>query len=117
MAWTPATQGLTREAVPSWRFIWPLVRFVQRRASPERAARSSIRLAASPDIAGVSGKYFESAGRPAAPSAAARDPMNQDRAWRVLSDLVEQAPTALEPAVRTIVPAPRPTSRQEETRT
>ncbi len=106
-AWTRGTEALGREAAPSWRFFRPLVRFVQRRASPERAARSSIRLAASPDIAGVSGEYFESAGHPATPSAMARDPLNQDRAWRVLSDLVERAPTALEPAVRTILPAAR----------
>jgi NAD(P)-dependent dehydrogenase (short-subunit alcohol dehydrogenase family) len=107
-AWTPGTQALTREAVPSWRFAWPLVRFVQRRASPERAARSSIRLAASPDIAGVSGEYFESLGRPAAPSTAARNPVNQDRAWRVLSELVDRAPTALPPSPRTTIPVPRP---------
>jgi NAD(P)-dependent dehydrogenase (short-subunit alcohol dehydrogenase family) len=107
LAWTPGTQALTRDAVLSWRLLWPLVRFYQRRASAERAARSSIRLAASPDIAGVSGEYFEGAGRPAAPSAAARDPRNQDRAWRLLSSLVERAPTALEPAPRTIIPAPR----------
>jgi hypothetical protein len=26
-AWTPGTAALTPEAVPSWRPIWPLVRF------------------------------------------------------------------------------------------
>ena len=106
-AWTPGTEALTREAAPSSRFLRPVLRFVRRRASPARAARSSVHLAASPDIAGVSGEYFESGGRPATPSAAARDSLNQDRAWRVLSDLVERAPTALEPAVRTIVSARR----------
>jgi NAD(P)-dependent dehydrogenase (short-subunit alcohol dehydrogenase family) len=99
MAWTPGTRALTREAVPRWRYVWPLVRLVQRTASPERAARSPIHLASSPDTAGLSGEYFESGGRPAKPSPAARDPRNQDRAWRLLSDLVEHAPTALERSV------------------
>jgi hypothetical protein len=68
-AWTPGTEALPQEAVPSWRFAWPLLRVAQRWASPERAARSSICLALAPDIAGVSGAYFEGVGRPAAPSA------------------------------------------------
>jgi NAD(P)-dependent dehydrogenase (short-subunit alcohol dehydrogenase family) len=107
MAWTPGTQALTREAVPSWGFVWPLVRLVQRSASPEKAAYSSILLASSLDAAGIGGKYFESAGRAVAPSAAARDPTNQNRAWEVLSDLVQQASTAVEPAVPPSTPAPR----------
>jgi retinol dehydrogenase-12 len=94
MAWTPGTQALTREAVPAWRWIWPIVRLVQRRASAQRAARSPLRLAASPELATVTGAYFESGGRPARPSAAARDVSNQEQAWQVLSDLVTGAPTA-----------------------
>jgi NAD(P)-dependent dehydrogenase (short-subunit alcohol dehydrogenase family) len=36
MAWTPGTAALTPAAVPHWRFIWPVVRWVQRRASDAR---------------------------------------------------------------------------------
>jgi NAD(P)-dependent dehydrogenase (short-subunit alcohol dehydrogenase family) len=98
MAWTPGTQALTREAVPAWRWIWPIVRLVQRRASAQRAARSPLHLAESPELATVTGAYFESGARPARPSASARDPSNQERAWQVLSDLVTRAPTAMAPA-------------------
>jgi NAD(P)-dependent dehydrogenase (short-subunit alcohol dehydrogenase family) len=104
--WTPGTQALAG-GVPAWRIAWPFVRFIRRWASPERAARCSIHLAACPELAGVTGEYFEGTGRPVTPCAAARDPVNQDRAWRVLSDLVERAPTALEHGVRTIVPVAR----------
>jgi NAD(P)-dependent dehydrogenase (short-subunit alcohol dehydrogenase family) len=96
MAWTPGTRALTRQSVPQWRYVWPLVRLVQRCASAARAARAPIHLASSPDVAGTSGQYFESGGQPATPSAAARDPRSQDRAWRLLSDLVEHAPTAFD---------------------
>jgi NAD(P)-dependent dehydrogenase (short-subunit alcohol dehydrogenase family) len=39
MAWTPSTQQLTPKAVPAWRWVWPLVRWFQRRASAEKAAQ------------------------------------------------------------------------------
>jgi NAD(P)-dependent dehydrogenase (short-subunit alcohol dehydrogenase family) len=37
-AWTPGTAQLTPEAVPAWKYLWPLVRFFQRRGSPAKAA-------------------------------------------------------------------------------
>jgi NAD(P)-dependent dehydrogenase (short-subunit alcohol dehydrogenase family) len=58
MAWTPGTEALTPEAVPAWRFIWPVVRWFQRRASPEAAARGPVFLASSPE-ASFSGRYLE----------------------------------------------------------
>jgi NAD(P)-dependent dehydrogenase (short-subunit alcohol dehydrogenase family) len=88
MAWTPMTQALTPADVPTWRFIWPVVRWFQRRASAERAARSSLLLATSETVAGVSGEYFESNGRQTRPSALARDKSLQDRAWSLGRDLV-----------------------------
>jgi NAD(P)-dependent dehydrogenase (short-subunit alcohol dehydrogenase family) len=42
MAWTPNVQQLTRQAVSAWRLVWPLVRWLQRRAAPARAARSPL---------------------------------------------------------------------------
>lgn len=58
MAWTPMTQSLTPEAVPAWRYIFPIVQFFQRRADPVRAARhcEELVLAESADVAG---RYFD----------------------------------------------------------
>jgi NAD(P)-dependent dehydrogenase (short-subunit alcohol dehydrogenase family) len=36
-AWTPGTEALTRDTIPAWRYIWPVVRLFQRRADPDRA--------------------------------------------------------------------------------
>ncbi|HET7088936.1 MAG TPA: SDR family NAD(P)-dependent oxidoreductase [Anaerolineae bacterium] len=94
MAWTPSTQALTPQAVPAWRFTWPLVRWIQRRASAEAASRSSVFLASSDDAASVSGMYFESDAKPKRPSALALDIGNQERAWELAATLVARAPTA-----------------------
>jgi NAD(P)-dependent dehydrogenase (short-subunit alcohol dehydrogenase family) len=48
MAWTPGVRALTPDAVPQWRFIWPIVRWFQRRASAEQAARATLALAQAP---------------------------------------------------------------------
>jgi NAD(P)-dependent dehydrogenase (short-subunit alcohol dehydrogenase family) len=37
-AWTPGTAQLTPEAVSAWTYVWPLVRFFQRRGSRAKAA-------------------------------------------------------------------------------
>ena len=58
MAWTPGTAALTPEAVPHSRFIWPVVRSVQRRASAEKGARGPVFLASALD-ATFSGRYFD----------------------------------------------------------
>ncbi len=94
MAWTPGTQALTPEAVPQWRWFWPLVRFVRRRAPAEAASKSSVFLASSEDIAGVTGAYFESNAKPRRPSALALDVGNQERAWTLAETLAQRAPTA-----------------------
>ncbi|MGA8416049.1 MAG: SDR family NAD(P)-dependent oxidoreductase [Candidatus Dormiibacterota bacterium] len=58
MAWTPMTQSLTPEAVPAWRYIFPIVRFFQRRADPVRAARHCEALVFA-EPADVVGRYFD----------------------------------------------------------
>jgi NAD(P)-dependent dehydrogenase (short-subunit alcohol dehydrogenase family) len=58
MAWTPMTQSLTPEAVPAWRYIFPIVQFFQRRADPVRAARRCEDLVLA-DPADVAGRYFD----------------------------------------------------------
>ncbi|GAA0908917.1 hypothetical protein Vau01_107280 [Virgisporangium aurantiacum] len=79
MAWTPGVQALTPRAVPAWRWIWPLVRAVQRRASPEKAARTPTRLALTPD---GTGRFYESNGTAQTLPDRLRDPHLQDRAWQ-----------------------------------
>jgi NAD(P)-dependent dehydrogenase (short-subunit alcohol dehydrogenase family) len=59
MAWTPATQALTPEAVPSWRWIWPIVRWFQKRAKPEAAARWVTRVACGPDAPTETGRFYD----------------------------------------------------------
>jgi len=93
MAWTAQTRGLTPEAVPAWRFVWPLVRLVQRRSSAEKASGSSVFLASSEEAARISGAYFESNAEPGQPSALALDVGNQERAWDLAETLVARAPT------------------------
>jgi NAD(P)-dependent dehydrogenase (short-subunit alcohol dehydrogenase family) len=94
MAWTHQTQAITPEAVPAWRLFWPLVRWMQRRASAEAAARSSVFLASSPAMAGVTGVYFGEHGKQERLSPLALDTGNQERAWDLAATLVAGAPPA-----------------------
>jgi len=94
MAWTPGTQAITPQAVPAWRLVWPLVRWLQRRASAEAASRSSVFLASSEEAAAVTGQYFESKAQPKRPSALALDVGNQERTWELAATLIANAPTA-----------------------
>jgi NAD(P)-dependent dehydrogenase (short-subunit alcohol dehydrogenase family) len=55
--------------------------------TPERGAETSIRLASSPELAGVTGRYFAN-GREARPSAAAQDPAAARRLWDASARLV-----------------------------
>ncbi len=67
MAWTPMTQALTSESVPAWRYVFPVVRFFQRRASPERAARHIEQVVLS-NPAAVAGQYFNGHNRERLPA-------------------------------------------------
>ena len=91
-AWTPGTAQLTPEAVPAWKYVWPVVRFFQRRGSAAKAARSPLWLAASSEADGLTGTYVEKRKR-LRPKAAA-DPDNQRRVIELAQALVSQAPTA-----------------------
>lgn len=93
MAWTNQTRAMTPETVPAWRLFWPLVRLVQRRASAEAAAKSSVYLASSEKASSVSGAYFESNAKPRRPTELALDVGNQERAWDLAKSLVARAPT------------------------
>jgi NAD(P)-dependent dehydrogenase (short-subunit alcohol dehydrogenase family) len=55
--------------------------------TPERGARTSLHVAASPDVAGVTGRYFKDR-RAVAPAPFARDEAVQRRLWEVSERLV-----------------------------
>jgi len=89
MASTPGTASLMPQAVPQWRFVWPIVQWFQRRASAEKAARGPLFLASSSG-ATFSGRFFD--GETEKPlSEGLLDPVLQDRVWQLGESLVAQA--------------------------
>jgi NAD(P)-dependent dehydrogenase (short-subunit alcohol dehydrogenase family) len=94
-AWTPGTAQLTPAAVPAWKYVWPLVRFFQRRGPAARAAQSPLWLAASSEAEKLTGTYLQKR-KQRRPKAAA-DPDNQRRVIELAQALVSQAPTARSP--------------------
>lgn len=85
MAWTPMTAALTPRSVPQWRYVWPIVRFFQRRASPERAAAHVSTLAMS--TSSETGLYFDGTRKVDTPIS--RDVALQDRVWEFGASLME----------------------------
>jgi NAD(P)-dependent dehydrogenase (short-subunit alcohol dehydrogenase family) len=69
----------------AWRVVAPVVRPFLR--SPARGARTSIHLAASPAVAGVTGTYFADR-RPKRSSRLSQDAVVAARLWQVSTDLV-----------------------------
>ena len=65
-----------------------LVRAIAERIaiSPEQGARTSIYLASSPDVAGVTGRYFVK-GKHVASSAQSLDPAAAERLWRISEEM------------------------------
>jgi NAD(P)-dependent dehydrogenase (short-subunit alcohol dehydrogenase family) len=93
MAWTPSTQALTPTAVPAWRLVWPVVRFIQRRASAEKAAQTPIRVA-SGDIDAPSGTYVNDKGQPEELPDRFLDAHDLERVWELGTTLIARATTA-----------------------
>jgi NAD(P)-dependent dehydrogenase (short-subunit alcohol dehydrogenase family) len=89
MAWTPGVAALTPKAVPHWRFIWPLVRWAQRRASAESAARSAVTLVTD-EAPGSSGRYFDGM-KEKRLAAHLYDTELQDRVWALGESLIAHA--------------------------
>jgi NAD(P)-dependent dehydrogenase (short-subunit alcohol dehydrogenase family) len=100
MAWTPSLQRLERRAVPAWRFVWPLVRWFQRRASPEKAARTPARVALALQVADASGTYYNENGQPESLPLSATDRRNVRRAWALGERLAADAPAVVATASR-----------------
>ena len=71
----------------AWKVVAPVVRPFLR--SPARGARTSIHLAASPDVAGITGTYFADR-RPKRSSQLSRDAVVAARLWQISTDLVAQ---------------------------
>jgi NAD(P)-dependent dehydrogenase (short-subunit alcohol dehydrogenase family) len=86
MAWTPGVASLTPQAVPQWQFIWPVVRWFQRRASAEKAARVPVFLASCSDV-DFSGRYYDGGKEQHIPLRL-RDRALQDRVWQLGEALV-----------------------------
>jgi NAD(P)-dependent dehydrogenase (short-subunit alcohol dehydrogenase family) len=93
VTWTAMTRSQTWRTMPSWRWIWPLMRLVQRHGSPVKAARRVAFLAVSPQAGTYTGQYFERKRTPKPLSARELNPQLQERAWQLGSDLVTGAPT------------------------
>jgi NAD(P)-dependent dehydrogenase (short-subunit alcohol dehydrogenase family) len=99
-AWTAMTQATAPRSFPLWlRALWPLLRAVQRRGTPESAARSSIFAAAATEAAKLNGAYIEKDGRPCRPSDVLTDSASQERAWELGLSLIghSAAPGVLAP--------------------
>jgi NAD(P)-dependent dehydrogenase (short-subunit alcohol dehydrogenase family) len=94
MAWTSMTQSMTSETMPAFRLVWPLLRAVQRRRSPEQAGQHVAVVASAPELTGHTGQYFEAKPTPKRLSARELDPELQERAWQLAAELVAGAPTS-----------------------
>ena len=87
LSWTQMTQSMTSQTIPSLRLVWPLVRLVQRRRSPEKSGQRVAALVASPLAGAVTGQYFEAKPTPERLSGLELDPQYQRRAWQLGCEL------------------------------
>jgi NAD(P)-dependent dehydrogenase (short-subunit alcohol dehydrogenase family) len=96
VAWTTMTKSNeSRILPPGMRKLWPIFRLIQRTSSPEKAARTSVFLASSPEAANVTGCYFESNTRPKDLRPEITEVEMQEKAWELGFALVSNAPTAI----------------------
>jgi NAD(P)-dependent dehydrogenase (short-subunit alcohol dehydrogenase family) len=96
MAWTGMTRSMTSRTMPSVRYLWPLLRLVQRHRSPVTAGRRVATLASADAIASYTGGYFEKGLTPHRLSPRELDVDTQQRAWRLATDLINGARTGTE---------------------
>jgi NAD(P)-dependent dehydrogenase (short-subunit alcohol dehydrogenase family) len=89
---TPMTRAMTPATVPlGMRLVWPLFAPMMSRAEPARASRSSVRLAADPDLAGATGGYWSSRGRPTRWPRSVLDDDLRRRVWAAAHRLIALA--------------------------
>lgn len=102
---TAMTQGLTPAMMPWFmRPLGPIFLPYMRNAKPERAARSSIFLAASPDVASLNGMYFNTNSKPAAWPKAVKDAALRQQLWAISADLSGIAPDAASHSTAALTP-------------
>ena len=88
IAATTMTAQMSSDMVPTWmRLIWPVFGIMMRNAKPERAARSSIYLASSPDVANVSGVYYDTNSKVAKWPKAVYDKQLRQQLWAMSTEL------------------------------
>ncbi len=93
---TPMTRAMTPATVPwAMRVIWPLFRPVMRRATAQRAARSSVHLATAAGLHGVTGVYVNSNGKPVAWPGSVRDDAVRWDVWNAAEQLTGLADGSL----------------------
>jgi retinol dehydrogenase-14 len=88
VAWTRMTRSMTPRTMPLFRYIWPIVRLAQRHGSPHKAGQRVAHLASSAQLAGFTGAYFEAGSVPKKLSPRELNVDNQQRAWRLATDLI-----------------------------
>jgi NAD(P)-dependent dehydrogenase (short-subunit alcohol dehydrogenase family) len=89
LASTAMTAGMRSDMLPmGMRLLWPVFGRIARAAKPERAARSSIYLASSPELADVSGAYYDTNGQPSSWPKAVHDQTLREQIWAISTDLV-----------------------------
>lgn len=85
---TAMTAAMTPNMVPWFmRLAWPAFKLFMGNAKPSRAARSSIYLASVPELAGVSGNYYDTNSKLSTWPIAARDASIRERLWQVSEEL------------------------------
>jgi NAD(P)-dependent dehydrogenase (short-subunit alcohol dehydrogenase family) len=95
-AWTAMTQNSEPRSLPSgMRPLWPVLRLIQRIGSPQKVAHTSIYLASAPEVADITGQYFESSTNPKNLSTEILDQTKQDKTWELGTALVRDALTAI----------------------
>ena len=85
---TNMTRSVTPEMLPrAMRWMFPIFKLLVREdggKSAAKAARSSVYLASSPEVEGVTGKYFDTNCKEAAWSPAVMDTGNREKIWKVI---------------------------------
>ena len=85
---TNMTRSVTPEMLPrAMRWMFPIFKLLVREdggKSAAKAARSSVYLASSPEVEGVTGKYFDTNCKEAAWSPAVMDAGNREKIWKVI---------------------------------
>ncbi|MEV0616765.1 SDR family NAD(P)-dependent oxidoreductase [Nonomuraea sp. NPDC050404] len=92
-AWTEQTAKMKpRMVAPAMRLYWPIMRMVQRRAKPEKAARPIVFAATEPSLDGLSDLWIDDRSRVAEPGRRARDGADARRVYERVVALLGDSP-------------------------